>query len=911
MIKNLSYNMPKIGGKTMMYFTVGLFIDMMIVVLNFNNPEVIGLIKRIIEIYNIETKESTYMENESFNFYINIIQELMDSGTTIKDTSAIEGFLLRFKSDPVIVKDPELYTTLKNVFTDKNDISHDRYQYLIRKLNNAILWYENTKIVKKMFAKLGNGALINSPDKQESILREISDLSSSIIKFNENIGKRKEEELGNTRIVDFSNKDTINKALSDFNRTSVVNVMKTGLQGMNRSFGKMRGFPMGSSIVFNALSHHFKGLLHGTPVKVPGGWKNIEDLKVGDDVTGADGKTYQVTGVYPQGKEQIYRVKFKDGRYVDTDADHGWGVIRYQNYKLRTQEERVKKYMYEVKTTKQIMEEFLQHEYPRRNTFVPLCESEDIPNVDLPIHPYVLGVILGDGGISHGTCRITTDEWICDKVSALIPDECKLIKRLHRNSFTIEATIIGKANYKNALLDHLRQLNLLGKNSHTKFIPEIYKNASTKQRLALLQGILDTDGYASQPMRTKIGVVTGDITLNLSNKQLIDDVVYLIRSLGEVCSEPKLQIPTYSYNGEQKAGHSNYRIRIRTSNRYQFFTLPKKAEKILPSYKPEMPRRLLRIESITPLPEKDECTCIRVNSLDHLFVTKDFIVTHNTGILLKYARWSVTLNKVAENIKNPTCLFYSLENEIPQNLMQLFEELYINKYKQLPPKDMAYDQIIEFCYSEFSKYGWKLIMERRLGAEFGFAELVTSFEEYARNGYTPLMCIIDYINMMKKGGVLRDDGGGNHLLLRDLYTNVCNYLKSKNCTLVTAHQLNRKAAESARQNPLGAVKKFGIDMLADGMDPQREIDIAFYQHKELDTTGRAFLTWKLDKHRYCNDTPDKDKYFAYMFKGPLGILDDIDGEDQSTTNIYTVKFDENGDAEVGNSSQLLGYEGLG
>ena len=54
--------MPKIGGKTMMYFTVGLFIDMMIVILNFNNPEVIGLIKRIIEIYNIETKETRETE---------------------------------------------------------------------------------------------------------------------------------------------------------------------------------------------------------------------------------------------------------------------------------------------------------------------------------------------------------------------------------------------------------------------------------------------------------------------------------------------------------------------------------------------------------------------------------------------------------------------------------------------------------------------------------------------------------------------------------------------------------------------------------------------------------------------------------------------------------------------------------
>ena len=504
----------------MIYFTVGLFVDMLITVLYFNTNEVRTLVQKVLEIYNTEHKESTYMDNTSFDFYIHLINEIMLTNASIHDKATMDSFLLKFKSDPEIIKDPELYGTLKNVFTEKNDISEDRYKYLIRKLSHTVLWYENTKICKKMFAKLSSGATISSPDKQEQILKEVSTLCNEIIKCNEDIGKEKEDDQGNTRVVDFSNKEMITKALSDFNKTSVVNIFKTGLQGMNRSFGKMNGFPMGSSIVFNSISGQGKSL-----------------------------------------------------------------------------------------------------------------------------------------------------------------------------------------------------------------------------------------------------------------------------------------------------------------------------------------------------------------------------------ILLKFARWAVTYNKVTENIKNPTCVFYSLENEVPQNLMQLFNELYVNKFKQVPPRDMPYDQIVEFCYNEFSKYGWKLIMERRLGAEFGYIELVSSMEQYISAGYTPMMCIIDYMNMMKKGTSLREDNSSNHLLLRDLYTNVCNYCKSKNCTLVTAHQLNRKAAEVVRMNKLGAVKKFGIDMLADGMDPQREIDISFYQHKEVDTAGRAFLTWKLDKHRYVSDTPDKYKYFAYLFKGELGILDDIDGEDMSTDNIYAYPFD--------------------
>ena len=75
-------------------------------------------------------------------------------------------------------------------------------------------------------------------------------------------------------------------------------------------------------------------------------------------------------------------------------------------------------------------------------------------------------------------------------------------------------------------------------------------------------------------------------------------------------------------------------------------------------------------------------------------------------------------------------------------------------------------------------------------------------------------------------------------------------------------------------------------MLADSTDPQREVDIVLYQNKEVDTLGRAWLTFKLDKHRYDTTTRESDKYFAYMFDGPLGIVDDIEGKDMSVTNIY-------------------------
>lgn len=260
-----------------------------------------------------------------------------------------------------------------------------------------------------------------------------------------------------------------------------------------------------------------------------------------------------------------------------------------------------------------------------------------------------------------------------------------------------------------------------------------------------------------------------------------------------------------------------------------------------------------------------------------------------TMILLKMVRWQL-MNPAPVGFPNPTVILYSLENETPQNLMILFREMYCNKYKTPPPNNLSDDYIVDFCIEESRANGWRLILDRRLGADFGYLDLVLNMEQYYRAGYTPLMVVIDYMNMMKKS----NDGGENENFkhLQQLYTKVCNYMKSKNCTLITAHQLNRKAAEVASLKPLQAVKHFNISMLAEGMDPQREVDIVFYMHKEVDAAGRSFLTFKQGKNRNRQQVPDSAKYFAYMFDNEMGILDDASGTCTATTNILAVPFDE-------------------
>ena len=759
----------------MLYFTVELFIDALILVLHYRTADVQILVNKILEIYEAETKESAYMENEFFDLYIRLIQEVLQLRVDPDNVNDVEIFLLKFKSSPLVLKDPELYTTLKRIFTDKTTLTKERYEYLMRKLTNCILWYNNTKNVKKMFGKLaGNGATA-SPDKQEALFSEMSELCSDLIRTNQERCFSRIEDENQARLVDFDDKDTIAKSLKVFQKTSVTNVFKTGLQGLNRAFGPSGGWRLGESIVFNALSFNGKALAHGTPVRVPGGWKLIEDIRIGDSVIARDGTVSKVTGVFPQGLRDIYRVTFGDGRVIDVDREHLWTICSNTESGRLTEDV----------TTEQLVHLLFSSS---SDISIPLCEPEQIDDILLPTDPYELG---------------------CTK-----PD----------------------------------------------ILPDVYLECSYKQKLALLRGLF-----------TVVVTSANDTSaiLMLKSKKLAEQIQYLVRSMGGKCT---------IQNQRDQCLRQVLIVEMR-----EFHACVDD---------------LLLVKQIESLTEQQLATCIAIDHPEKLFVTKDFIVTHNTMSLLKMARWQVTHNKVTSDFKNPTCIVYSLENETPQNTMMLFTELYINLKKETPPPDMAPEQIINFCYEHFRVHGWRLIVDRRLGAEFGFPELVANFEEYVRLGYTPLMGVIDYMNMLKKGTNNREDGGGNHLLLRDIYTNTCNYLKSRNCTMVTAHQLNRKASEVVRQNPLGAVKKFDIGMLADGMDPQREIDVAIYQNKEFDSTGRAFMTYMMAKHRYDTETPDKDKYFAYMFQGSLGILDDIDGIDMSTTNIHSVPFENQGEGAV-------------
>lgn len=371
------------------------------------------------------------------------------------------------------------------------------------------------------------------------------------------------------------------------------------LQSPFPSWRKFVGIPPGKG----------KSTANNTLIKIPGGWKKMGDIEVGDYVIARDGSHTMVEGVYPQGKLQLYRITFDDGRSLECCGEHLWKVF----YKEWDHPRR-----WRVVDTHELIR-LLKLPTAANKLYIPLCEAEvGGLEVNFPIHPYLLGAILGDGGTTTGSISITKlDKELFENITPLLGDGLKLSRINHKTHHVV----CDEGATTNRLVRALKELGLMGKLSYEKFIPEMYLNGNSAQRLQLLQGLMDTDGTANT---LETG---GAISYNSTSEQLAKDVQYLVRSLGGIASISERNTQ-YPYKGELKDGRTSYDVNIRYKRPSQLFTLPRKKERTNDNNQYADGLKL-RIVSIEPT-EIAEATCISVDHPEKLFVAKDFIVTHNT-----------------------------------------------------------------------------------------------------------------------------------------------------------------------------------------------------------------------------------------------------------------------------------------
>ena len=354
-----------------------------------------------------------------------------------------------------------------------------------------------------------------------------------------------------------------------------------------------------------------------TPVATPTGFVPIGDLRPGDLVIGSDGRPTPVLGVYPQGEKEVFRVTAQDGASTLACGEHLWTVWTRADRRYGRAPRTLQ--------TNELVGRLRTAHY--RNFELPVVAPVHFAERDVPMDPYALGLLLGDGCITGSTTPSFSTEDI--ELADALDDALDGVTVRWRGGpdyvLNREGGGRGGVIVENPATALLRQLELWGTNSSTKFVPTAYLHNSVDVRLGVLQGLLDTDGGpVTQRGRTC------RIQYTTTSPQLRDDVVFLVRSLGGVAYW-RTRAAAGRRPGRAKGRPVPYRsdahvIDIRLPEELDPFRLERK----LSTYRQHGGGRAMRfIDAIEPVGTA-EAVCIQVAAEDSLYVTEDFLVTHNT-----------------------------------------------------------------------------------------------------------------------------------------------------------------------------------------------------------------------------------------------------------------------------------------
>lgn len=489
------------------------------------------------------------------------------------------------------------------------------------------------------------------------------------------------------------------------------------------------------------------------------GWKKMGNIKIGDNLASVDGKESKVIGVYPQGKKEIFKVSFRDGREVECCKEHLWRVY-YRDWDNA-----------KIVNTERLIEMLNCKRYTNR-LWIDEFNGDFGEDKLLPIDPWILGVLIGDGGLSGGGITFTnSNQEIIDKLQNKLNNGL-LLKKKSLNS-TIDYTIIQPNRSNNELTDALRHVNLMGCRSYEKFIPVQYLKSNKRNRLELLKGLLDTDGYVGK---------CGQISYSTSSSLLADHVISLSRSLGATTFLSKKQ-PFYNYKGERRQGRDHYTIHISHSKGCNFLTLSSKKDRTRDIKTRQKRNTFSKIEQVG----FKEAQCIKVSHKSELYVTNDFIVTHNTtiaqNIILKASK------------QGKKCLFVSLE---------------------VDKKNVTLKFLSNLCSIPAWKIGRNLINQsenkdlNRAKSELRAMGIYTNDSSYLRISQIgqiiknqiqkqPVdLVVVDYVQ------IIRGDDTRNKneaLIIKENTTMLKALAKQYDVGILALAQINRKAVEGANQEP--------------------------------------------------------------------------------------------------------------
>ena len=340
-----------------------------------------------------------------------------------------------------------------------------------------------------------------------------------------------------------------------------------------------------------------------TPIPTPDGWRKLGELKEGDFVFDRQGKPTKILKVFPQGKKENYQLTFSDGRVSYCNDEHIWSCVSGGGSLVPY-------------TVKEMMEEGLKDDNGQFLFNIPICGSVELPKRDFLIDPYAIGAFMAKKGQIREDYSLDMEEDVVSEMAKALKIRYK--KEKEKLQLAYEVKDIYGRSFISPYTEEDFPFEALQKLGEEERIPKNYLIGSIEQRKALLHGIMDAAGIVNQ--------YKGELSYSTQNKQLAKDIRGLCHSLGlaaEIVSTKENY--RYVYKVVTNISITEKKNLLRAKNKKE------KANVIQSTSQ----NKTVAITDIHKMKDKVKMVCILVDNDEHLYLTNDYLVTHNTGILCK------------------------------------------------------------------------------------------------------------------------------------------------------------------------------------------------------------------------------------------------------------------------------------
>lgn len=532
-----------------------------------------------------------------------------------------------------------------------------------------------------------------------------------------------------------------------------------------------------------------KALPLDTKIPTPDGFKMMKDIKPGDFVFGKDGKICKVIAESKVFNDPGWKFIFNDHTEIISHDNHEWFTFdtkdlralskRKPEFRAKQRIKRGKKSKPwligknvrpnptgSVKTSKEIVATLKYGKNNRNNHAIPIANAIDLPAKILPIDPYLFGLWLGDGSKSDAVFTTADFELVFEFVKNGYPCS-RVYNKLNKDGTISKAKAFGFTG----LVTELRKLKVF----NNKHVPEDYLWSSKDQRLALLQGLMDSDGTVSK---------SGNCIFTNTNKKIVDAFNHLIVSLGEKCSVVE---GVAKCNGNITGPKWD----VYFTPDFDAFRLKRKLKKQNKNYRLNKLRYIVDAVRMDAIPMK----CIQVDSEDHLFLAgTNFIPTHNSMLLSNMAIqiWMQDNNiemKKTDYKKGYNIQYFSLEMPFDQCFRRAFSRIgalptYGLRDACITKPDML--KRMSDSANFINKYPFNFeIVDIPRGVTIKNIE--ERYLESCSLGNAPDVVIVDYLGLMEDP----DSNGDDWLRLGHIAGQLHEFARAYNVIVLSAVQLNR------------------------------------------------------------------------------------------------------------------------